>query len=323
MARLRDSALELETRDEALIHALVEAPKVSEAARRKRSAAEALGTVEVSVRPGFGFGVGASDVTDLLLVKKAVQADAAFSATFNSLAAMEAAKVEADARHAERMRVYEERLEIIKGGGEPGPLPDYVETGLDMTVFDTVRVSAPSWTFRAFGEGPEDEELSGLATVVGWAWASNRTAAHANDARGLGMELDFGMLELETPLDIEIDDVGIPLVPLATIVALDVSAGVKALLARAHRAAARGARAQRRPRAPAVPGLRRVLRQARAPGPRAPGRVLRRARQRRRGRRREAQVRGGPGLRTRRAAPVLEEATSHGRQPLDEAPLLL
>ena len=244
-ARLRDGALELETRDEALIHALVEAPKVSEAARRKRSAAEALGTVEVSVRPGFGFGVGASDVSDLLLVKKAVQADAAFSATFNSLAAMEAAKVEAATRHAERMRVYEERLEIIKAGGEPGPLPDYVETGLDMTVFDTVRVSAPSWTFRAFGVGDEDAELAGLATVVGWAWAwaSNRTAAHANDARGLGMELDFGMLELETPLDIEIDDVGIPLVPLATIVALDVGAGVKALLARARIAQLRAARA--------------------------------------------------------------------------------
>ena len=244
MARLRDCpALELETRDEALINALLDAPKVAETARRKRLAAEALGTVEVSVRPGFGFGVGASDVTDLLLVKKAVQADAAFSATFNSLAAMEAAKVEADARHAERMRVYEERLEIIKAGGEPGPLPEYVETGLDMTTFDTVRVSTPSWTFSAFGEGPEDEELSGLATVVGWAWASNRTAAHANDARGLGMELDFGMLELETPLDIEIDDVGIPLMPLATIVALDVSAGVKALLAQARIAQLRAARA--------------------------------------------------------------------------------
>ena len=127
-----------------------------------------------------------------------------------------------------------------------------------MTTFDTVRVSAPSWTFRAFGEGPEDEELSGLVTVVGWAsaWASNRTAAHANDARGLGMELDFGMLELETPLDIEIDDVGIPLVPLATIVALDVSAGVKALLARARIAQLRAACApgrsdQARPAAPA------------------------------------------------------------------------
>ena len=242
MARLRDCpALELETRDEALINALLDAPKVAETARRKRLAAEALGKVECVVRPGLG--LSPSDVPDILLIKQMLQGSATVDALVSNIEALDEKGAKDDALHEEWMRAHAERMELYKQGRDPGPVPRYERTVLDETKFDWVRVSAPSWTFRAFGVGDEDAELAGLATVVGWAWASDRPLAHANDARGLGMELDMGMVELETPIDIELDAVGIPLVPLATIVAIEVHGGAKEVLARARIAQLRAARA--------------------------------------------------------------------------------